>query len=623
MNVRGLKLLNVTVLLAAMSLAVQADDTEDVAASGVTGESLFQASCAYCHNRKLPRMPSLAGLREKDPRDIYSTISAGVMAPYARGLTHDERRAVAEYAAGKPLGDFASGAAAIPATAYCTDKPPEAISNLDSGWNGWGNNLSNTRYQPAARAGITRDNVARLKLKWAFGVPAVSTMSGHPVVADGRLFFGTFSGLVIALDAESGCALWVFEADGGVRTSIVLGRLADGSVNLFFGDLSGRVYALDPATGTKRWSILADEHPHIRITGTPVFHEDRLFVPLSSLEEVAGAMPDYECCTFRGGILALDAASGASIWKTHTIREEPSPRGKNAIGTQLWAPSGAAVWTSPTLEPETDTLYLVSGDSYSDPAAPESDSVIALSMATGEVKWITQTTPGDAFTVACMDPDPAAQVACPESNGPDLDFGSAPILVRRDNGARMLLAGQKSGWMYALNPDNGEILWKTEVGPGGIVGGIEWGFATDGNRAYIAISGAWEQGAGQAGGITALELAEGSKVWEHGPSQDSCNGKKRCNTGQLAAVTITDGIVFSGSLDGFLRAYDAATGEVLWESDTARPFDTVNGIPAHGGSINGPGPVVVNGHVYVNSGYGMWNMWMPGNALVTFSIDGE
>jgi polyvinyl alcohol dehydrogenase (cytochrome) len=560
-----------TILLALVAILVTtpvvAADIDAVGADA-RGAALFQASCAYCHSRNLPRMPSLDALREKDPRDIYSAISAGVMAPYARALSHDDRRAVAEYAAGKPLGDFASGAAAIPQSAYCAKQPDTAVTNIDAGWNSWGNNLANTRFQTAEHAGLTAEDVARLKLKWVFGVPAVTTMSGHPVVAEGRLFFGTFSGLVIALDAASGCALWAFEADAGVRSSLTLGKRPDGSVRLFFGDLSGKVYALDPNTGKADWSLLADDHPHIRITGTPVYHDNRLYVPLSSLEEVAGAMPDYECCTFRGGVLGVDAGSGKALWKTYTISETPSKRGKNAVGTQLWAPSGAAVWTAPTLDPGTNTLYVVTGDSYSDPAAPESDAVMAIAMDSGEIKWTTQTLAGDAYTIACMDPSPESMVACPESKGPDLDFGSSPVLAKRGDGSRILLAGQKSGWLYALDPANGNIIWKTKVADGGIVGGIEWGFATDTTKAYVAIAGAWEKGPGEAGGISAVNLDDGSLAWEVKPHQRTCNNRERCNTGQLAAVTVIDGAVFSGSLDGHLRAYDTATGAVIWDGDT-------------------------------------------------------
>jgi polyvinyl alcohol dehydrogenase (cytochrome) len=394
-------------------------------------------------------------------------------------------------------------------------------------------------------------------------------------------------------------------------------------VRLFFGDLSGKVYAVDPNTGEADWSILADDHPHIRITGTPVYHDNRLYVPLSSLEEVAGAMPDYECCTFRGGVLSVDASSGKPLWKTYTISETPSKSGKNAVGTQRWAPSGAAVWTAPTLDPSTNTLYVVTGDSYSDPAAPESDAVMAIAMDSGEIKWTTQTLAGDAYTIACMDPSAESMVACPESNGPDLDFGSSPILAKRKDGSRILLAGQKSGWLYALDPATGNIVWKTKVADGGIVGGIEWGFATDADKAYVAVSGAWEKGPGEAGGISAVKLGDGSLAWEVKPHQGTCTGRERCNTGQLAAVTVIDGAVFSGSLDGHLRAYDTATGAVIWDGDTYGEFATVNGVKAHGGSINGAGPAIANGHVYVNSGYGMWNKWMPGNALLTFSIDGK
>ncbi len=587
------------------------------------GAELFQTNCAYCHDRNLPRMPSLEGLKEKDPRDIFSAISGGVMAPYTRSLSVNQRRIIAEYTSGKSLGEFASGASAIPSSAYCKTKPTEPIRDINSGWNGWGNNLANTRFQTAERAGLSVADVPKLKFKWAFGVPAVSTMSGHPIVADGRLFFGTFSGLVIALDADSGCALWVFEAHAGVRTALTLGTLADGTTSLFFGDLSGKVYAIDPQTGTERWVILADDHPHVRITGTPVYHDNQLYVPISSLEEIAGSMPDYPCCTFRGGLMKVDAANGASIWKTYTIAEEPTKRGKNAVGTQLWAPSGGAVWTAPTLDPEHNLVYIVTGDSYSDPAAPESDAVMALTMDTGEIKWIRQTLSGDAFTIACTDPSPESQVACPQSHGPDYDFGSSPVLVTLADGQRLLLAGQKSGWLYAIDPATGEITWQTEVGDGGIVGGIEWGFAVDADKAYVAIAEAWEKDAEKAGGIRSINIKDGSTAWDVGPATGTCAGRERCNTGQLAAVSGIPGAVFSGSLDGHLRAYATDTGEVLWDFDTRRNYTTVNGTSATGGSINGPGPAIANGHVYVVSGYGMWNLWTPGNALIAFSVDGK
>ncbi len=587
------------------------------------GAGLYTIHCAHCHDRSLPRMPSITDLKEQDPRDVFSAISAGVMAPYTRGLSHAERRAITEYATGQALGAFASGAAAIPQSAYCESKPPQPIENVESGWNSWGSDLANSRFQTPARAGLSAEDVSKLKFKWAFGVPAVSTMSGHPIVADGRLFFGTFSGLVIALNAQTGCALWAFEADAGVRTALTLGKLGDGTISLFFGDLSGKVYAVDPETGAERWRIIADDHPHVRITGTPVYHANRLYIPISSLEEVAGAMPDYECCTFRGGLLVVDAVNGNAIWKRQTIAEAPSKRKINTVGTQLWGPSGAAVWTAPTLEPETNTVYVVTGDSYSDPPAPESDAIMALAMDTGEIKWITQTLAGDAWNIACMDPSPEAQVACPESRGPDLDFGSSPVLVELEDGRHVLLAGQKSGRLFALEPATGAIWWQTQIGDSGIIGGIEWGFAADRKKAYVAQAEAWEKGPGEAGGISAVNIADGSIAWEVEPPQGTCEGHERCNTGQLAAVSGAPGVVFSGSLDGHLRAYAIDDGKVVWDFDTRLEYDTVNDIEGRGGSLNGPGPAIANGHVYVVSGYAQWNKWIPGNVLIAFSVDGK
>ncbi|MFT4583732.1 MAG: polyvinyl alcohol dehydrogenase (cytochrome) [Gammaproteobacteria bacterium] len=568
-------------------------------------------------------MPSPAALKERSPLDLYTVITSRPMAAYARHLSHVERRAIAEFPTAKSLGDIAIGAAAIPQAAYCAHKPNAPLKELDSGWNGWGNGLENMRYPPAARAGLAAQDVSKIKPKWVFGVPAVATMSGHPVVADGRLFFGTISGLVVALDAASGCALWVFEASTGVRAAPILGKLNDGKINLFFGDLGGNVYAIDPNTGSLEWRMLADEHTHLRITGAPVYHGNRLYVPLSSLEEVAGAMPDYECWTFQGAVLSADATNGGKIWKRSTLSAPPKKQGMNTLGVQRWAPSGAAIWAVPTLEPTTNSIYIVTGDSYSDPAAPESDTVMAIAMDTGDVKWVTQTTADYAFTVACMDSSPESLLACPDSYGPDLDFGASAVLITKSDGTRLLLAGQKSGWMYALDPNNGKIIWKTEVGPGGIEGGIEWGFAVDGEKAYVALSSAFEKGPGEAGGIAALDLNDGHKIWEVDPHQGTCAAKERCNTGQLAAVSVIDGAVFSGSLDGSIRAYDTATGAVLWAYDTARPFDAVNGIDTYGGALNGPGPAIANGHVYVNSGYGRWNVFMPGNALIALRIEGK
>jgi polyvinyl alcohol dehydrogenase (cytochrome) len=358
------------------------------------------------------------------------------------------------------------------------------------------------------------------------------------------------------------------------------------------------------------------------ITGGVVVHDGRMYVPVSSLEEGTAAMASYECCTFRGSVLALDASSGKQLWKTYTIPRAAQPVGKNSTGTQLHAPSGAAVWSAPALDPERNRLYITTGDSYSNPAAPESDAIMALAMDTGRVLWTRQTLPGDAWNTGCFGSNPAEKVNCPSNAGPDYDFGSSPALVTAPGGQRVLLAGQKSGVMFGINPDTGDVLWKTQAGDGGVLGGIEWGFATDGTLAYASLSGAMEKKPGEAGGLVAINVADGSKRWAVPPAANTCGGRQGCNTAQPAAVSSMPGVVFSGSLDGHFRAYDSSNGKVLLDVNTTDEYDTVNGVPARGGSINGPGAAIAGGMVFVNSGYSAIG-FMPGNVLLAFSVDGK
>ena len=388
------------------------------------------------------------------------------------------------------------------------------------------------------------------------------------------------------------------------------------------------VHAVDLLTGELRWTTTIEDHPASRITGAPALHDGRLYVPVASLEELSAADPRYECCTFRGSVVALDAATGERIWKTYVIRESPQPTRTNSAGTQNHGPSGAGVWSAPTLDPARNLLYVATGDAYSDPAAVESDAIVALTMDTGEIQWVRQTTPGDAFTIACVgaglfglpgSDNPIMRANCPESEGPDFDYGSSPILITR-NGDDLLLSGQKSGVMYGIRPEDGEIVWETRVSDGGLIGGIEWGFATDGNDVFVSISDTIEKPPGEAGGVTALRVDDGEVVWHAPPVQDTCGGREGCHTGQPAAMTLIPGVAFAGSLDGHLRAHATDTGQMIWDFDTAAQFRTVNGVEGRGGSINGPGPTVVDGMVYVVSGYGSFG-FMPGNVLLAFGVE--
>ncbi len=223
------------------------------------------------------------------------------------------------------------------------------------------------------------------------------------------------------------------------------------------------------------------------ITGAPTLYSGVLYVPVSSMEEVTGSQPSYQCCTFRGSVVALDIATGRQIWKGYTIPEAPRPTKRNATGTQLYGPSGAGVWSAPTIDVQRQVLYVATGDNYSDPPSETSDAILAFELATGRLLWHRQVTANDAYITSCLVGD---STNCPESNGPDHDFGQSPILVTMRSGQRVLVAGQKSGVVHALDPDQeGKILWQTRVGKGGPLGGIMWGSAAR-RAVYRRIPGA-------------------------------------------------------------------------------------------------------------------------------------
>jgi polyvinyl alcohol dehydrogenase (cytochrome) len=526
-----------------------------------------------------------------------------------------------------------------PETTVCA--PALAAKSGGMGWNGWGVDTQNSRFQPAAQAGLTESDVARLRLKWAFGFAGASMAFSQPAVAAGRLFVGGESGDVFALNPNSGCVLWTFHAQGSVRTGFVVGpgpaKPAE-SVAVYFGDQHGAVYALDGATGILLWKAQADSHPAAMITGTPQLSEGRLYVPVASYEENFAPDTHYQCCSFRGSVVAYDAQTGKPAWQTYMISDVPRKTKISKARTQLWGPSGAGVWSAPTLDTQHRVLYMATGNNYSDPVTNTSDSVLALNMDTGKILWTQQTTPNDAYNSSCATFMDATQSNCPPESGSDFDFGAPPILVTAQDGHPILIAAQKSGVVYGLDPANGgKAIWQTRVGKGGPLGGIEWGSAADHQNVYSALSDCdWksfervkngkkesvvDMDPDKGGGLFALRLIDGHKVWQT-PTPAACVDREHCSPAQLAAVTAIPGVIFSGALDGHLRAYSSLTGKILWDYDTVRDFSTVNGVPSHGGSLNGPGAVVVGGMLYVNSGYSRFGE-AGGNVLLAFSVDGK
>ena len=490
-------------------------------------------------------------------------------------------------------------------------------------WNGWGADLSNSRFQPAGMAGLTRDQVPSLRLKWAFGFLGRPAAVAQPTIVGGLVFVGGGDREVYALDAKSGCTRWAFKTEAVVRTAISFAPLSGtDQFAVFFGDLRANAYAVNALTGALVWRTKVEDHPAALITGAPTLYSGILYVPVSSMEEVTGSPSAYQCCTFRGSVVALDIATGKRIWKGYTIPEAPRPTKRNAVGTQLYGPSGAAVWSAPTIDVQRQALYVATGDNYSDPSSETSDAILAFELATGRMLWHWQATAKDSFITSCFSAD---RTNCPESDGPDHDFGQSPILVSLRSGQRVLVVGQKSGVVHALDPDQeGKILWQTRVGKGGPLGGIMWGSAADQDHVYVANSDVRFSPGGYktldpnaGGGLFALDLATGKISMQVPPV--SCGSRSRCSPALSAAVTAIPGVVFSGGVSGFLRAYDTDDARLLWEVDTARDYPIVNGGSARGGAMDGPGPTIVDGMLYVNSGYAQWG-GLPGNVLLAFEV---
>ena len=595
--------------------------------SAQDGAAIYKERCAACHDAPKGRIPALSAIKAMSGEAIYAALTTGLMKTQAAGLSTGELFALIGYIA-------PTGSSHAPPVFTPTCKGDAAFQPASgSQWNGWSTSLTNSRFQDAASAGLSAGNVPKLKLKWAFNLGDVTMARSQPTIAGGRVFIGSQTGAVYSLDADTGCTRWGFQAGAGLRAGVTIGE-AKGTSAVFFSDGGGTMYALNAQSGELLWTVKPVDHYTTIATATPRFYKGVVYQPYSSFEEALAGDPKFKCCTFRGSVVAIDADTGKTLWKTFTIPDAATTASKTPAGGEQLGPSGAAIWSTPTIDEQRGALYVSTGDNYSDPTTNSSDATLALDLKTGALLWSKQLTENDAFNNGCAAP-PGTN--CPASAGKDSDFGQPPILVSFGQGKRALVIAQKSGMVHAIDPDEkGKILWQTRAGAGGYLGGSQWGSASDGQKIYVAISDIGIGGVAdpkspqgfrmtldpkKGGGLLALDLKTGKIVWTAKPTA-CADSITNCSPAQSAAVTAIPGIVFSGSVDGHLRAYSAATGEIRWDVDTAREFPTVNGKPAHGGAMDAAGPAVVNGMVFVNSGYGQWG-GMSGNVFLAFSVDGK
>lgn len=590
-----------------------------------SGIATFQQHCMGCHgNPNVPQAPAPDAIRQLSPEKIYEALTTGVMKPQGDALTEDQRKMLATFLSGRPLGTMKSGdAASMPNR--CLSNPPLSDPSAGPEWNGWSPDITNSRFQPAKTAGLTPEQVPQLKVKWAFGYPDGLSAYAQPSIVSGRVFAGTDTGYVYSLNADTGCVYWSYQAKGNVRGAVSVGPVsghAGTKYAAFFGDAHANIYAVDAQNGQELWNTRVDNHFVSRITAAPKVYAGRVYVPVSTSEEFSASNLDYPCCTFRGSLVALDANTGAQVWKAYII-PEPKPTRKNSRGVQQYSPSGGGIWSSPTIDADRGAIYVGTADGQSNPVPDTTDAVVAIDMKTGEILWHYQAQANDAFMGGCN--GPARTDNCPPVNGPDQDIGNSPILRKLPDGKSVVVFGTKNGRVIALDPDKkGALIWEThaiEIPKGqensffALLNGIVWGGTADDQNVYYGL---------QSGGMVALKLATGEIVWRSSfaaranPDGAAPSRGAASRVSNSAAATGVPGVIFLAGSDGKLRALSTADGHVLWEYDTAKAFQTVDKIPAHGGAIASIGPSIVNGMLFIGSGYAVTGT-NSGNVLLAFS----
>ena len=582
------------------------------AAGAPNGSAVFDRACATCHQTGQDKAPTPDVLRTFTPEAVVNSLVNGKMTVQGSALTGVERSAVAQFLTGR-----APTVAIVRTASKCKAATPTADPSRGPAWMGWGNDSTNARFAP--KAGITAADLPKLKLKWAFAYDGATSARVQPAMAGDKLFVASDNGELHALDPKTGCTYWSFKAESGVRSGLTVGPYKSAGRSgsaVFFGDSKANAYAVDTVTGEQIWRTRVDDHPSAAITGALTIADGKVFVPMQGLnEEGSGARGQTPCCTFRGSLTALNADNGAPMWKTYTV-EVPKSRGRNSrSGQEAFGPAGGGIWAAPTVDLARRSVYVATGNGYADPPQPMTDAVVAMDLATGKVKWVYQATANDNWLGGCGARS-GGNPGCPETQGPDHDFSAAPLLATA-NGRQLIIVPQKSGMAHAIDPDKGTLVWQYRFGQGSGLGG-QFGAAADGQNAYFGVGDYQSQ---NPGGVRAVKIATGEPVWSAPPPQPRlCAATPRCNPSQGGAVTAIPGAVIAGSLDGGVRAYSSEDGKVLWQFDTNKDFETVNGVKGTGASIDGSPMIVVGGMLFVNSGYGGIAA-RPGNVLLAFGVD--
>ena len=481
---------------------------------------------------------------------------------------------------------------------------------------------NNPRHLDSAQAGLSTGDLSNLELAWAVAFPDTSGLRAAPVIIGSTIFYSaTDSGRVFALDIISGCAKWVYEAESRLRSSLAYSEINDlGS--LVFSDSRGMVHAIDAKTGEPIWIASGQaSNNQGMLTGTPVIFEGKVIVPVSGSGVITGGNPNYECCENHGAVTALDAHTGEKLWEYHTMPAAEYTGQVSSTGVKQRGPSGAPIWTTPTIDAERGQIYVTTGENTSHPTTNTSDAIIALDIETGEANWVFQALENDMWNFGCSARGPNC-IILEDTNSVDFDFGGPAILVETDD-EDLLIAGQKSGDLWALDPNTGALVWNQRVGEGTALGGNHWGIATNTERAFMTVNDPGGMNGNSRPGIYSYFVGTGEPSWFY-EVQPECNeGRserlRRCESlyGFSATPLSVDGAVITGGLDGRLFVFNSESGELIYEYDTVRDYETVNGVDGYGGSIDSHSISAGSGMVFVGSGYGQFRQ-VPGNVLLAF-----
>lgn len=553
-------------------------------------------------------------------------LTEGVMQQQGAGVPRDQFQQLIGYLAGnEATGDnWVAGMMCKPEQRTIDLKQPLAfaMNGVEPG---------NMRRLTAQQAGLSSADLRSLELAWAIAFPKVTSLRTNAVIVGSTMFYAPApTGKLLALDVQSACVKWAYEAGVPLRSSISYGELgAGGKKALIFGDTRGNVHTVDPLTGTLIWKALARHDNTGGITGAPVLHGNRIVVPISSSGVGRGADPKHECCEGHGAVVALDATTGAKLWTAHTMEDATYTGKVSATGIKQRGPSGAPIWSTPAIDAKRGLVYSGTGQATSLPATNTSDAILAIDVASGELKWAFQALARDVWHLGCQFDPKKSGPNCPsaaDSVLKDYDFGAAVVIAKRRNGRDVLLAGQKSGDLWGLDPDaNGKVLWRQTFGTGTPLGGIHWGLAADEERVYAPINDPdlEEPGFVPHPGMNAIDIETGKVVWQRPVQPDCSNGREQryalCGRryGLSAAPLVVDKSVVAAAIDGRIYIYDGASGDIVWQYDTLRDFETLNGVPGKGGGIDSHSIFAGGGMLFVGSGYGAFGQ-PPGNVLLAF-----